>query len=403
MVVSVNSLYIKKMIKNRYLEEKITNDLSKKMVFIGGPRQVGKTTLSKQIGKNAYTKYSYLNWDNIEDKKNILKSTRESDAQMIIFDEIHKYRNWKNYIKGLFDKYHGSFDILVTGSARLDLYKKGGDSLLGRYFYFRLHPFSLAEVIKKDNPIEPFRKLLFVSDSRTLEIFKNLFEFGGFPEPFIHKDRELLRRWHNQRVEKIVKDDIRDVESIRDISTLHTLVTLLPEKVGSQFSLNSLKEDLLVSHKTISHWMDVLENFYYHFRISAYSAKSINSLRKEKKMYLWDWSEVPMQSARLENIVASHLLKLCHFLYDARGYKAELHYLRDRDGHEVDFLIAVDKKPWMAIEVKKSKQATAKNLNYFGEKLDIPFKYQLVQTEDIDFIQNDIRVMSVDKFLSALV
>lgn len=391
------------MIQNRYLENKIAKDLSQKMVFIGGPRQVGKTTLAKQIGKEIYQKFSYLNWDNIDDKKTILKSILEPDTQMIIFDEIHKYRNWKNYIKGQFDKHRESFNIIVTGSARLDLYKKGGDSLLGRYFYFRLHPFSVAEALKKNNSIIPFQKIVFLADAKAPNILKHLLEFGGFPEPFIHKDRELLRRWHNQRTEKIVKDDIRDVESIRDISTLQTLVALLPEKVGSQFSLNSLREDLLVSHKTISHWMNVLENFYYHFRISAYSAKSINSLRKEKKMYLWDWSEVPVESARLENIVASHLLKLCHFLYDAQGYKAELHYLRDRDGHEVDFLIAVDKKPWMAIEVKSFDQSISKNLQYFGGKLNIPFKYQLVQTENVDFIQNDIRVISIDKFLSALI
>lgn len=391
------------MIQNRYLEKKITADLSQKMVFIGGPRQVGKTTLAKKIGKSAYQNFSYMNWDNMDDRKKIIKSMLDSDAQMIIFDEIHKYRNWKNYIKGQFDKYKEKFDILVTGSARLDLYKKGGDSLLGRYYYFRLHPFSVAEALEKNNSIVPFQKISFSSEPKMSETFKQLFEFGGFPEPFIHKNKELLRRWHNQRTEKIVKEDIRDIESIRDLSTLQTLAALLPEKVGSQFSLNSLREDLLISHKTISHWMDVLERFYYHFRISAYSARSIKSLRKEKKMYLWDWSEVPSPSVRLENIVASHLLKLCHFLYDAKGYKAELHYLRDRDGHEVDFLIAVDKKPWLAVEVKNSNQKISKNFRYFSEKLAIPFKYQLVQTENIDFIQDDIRVMSVDKFLSALI
>ncbi|MEK9151251.1 MAG: ATP-binding protein [Patescibacteria group bacterium] len=391
------------MLKNRYIEKKITNDLSQKMVFIGGPRQVGKTTLAKQIGNQSYQKYAYLNWDNIDDKKAILKSAFPADVRLLIFDEIHKYRNWKNYIKGQFDKNKELFDILVTGSARLDLYQKGGDSLLGRYYYFRLHPFSVAEVLKKNNLVVPFEKLSFSSEPAMSATFKRLFEFGGFPEPFIHEDKEALRRWHNQRIEKIVKEDIRDVESIRDISTLQTLALFLPEKVGSQFSLNSLREDILVSHKTISFWMDVLEHFYYHFRIPTYSAKNIHSLRKEKKMYLWDWSEVPSDSARLENIVASHLLKLCHFLYDAQGYKAELHYLRDRDGHEVDFLIAVDKKPWMAIEVKNSDQIPSKHLHYFGKKLSIPFKYQLVQTENVDFIQNDVRVMSADKFLSALV
>lgn len=391
------------MLKNRYLQKKIESDLKQKMVFVGGPRQVGKTTLAKQIGNRSYQKYSYLNWDNIDDKKIILKSILEPDTQLIIFDEIHKYRNWKNYIKGQFDKNNELFNILVTGSARLDLYQKGGDSLLGRYYYFRLHPFSVAEVLQKNNLLVPFQKISFPNEPDTRKTLKHLLEFGGFPEPFISKDKKVLRRWHNQRTEKIVKEDIRDVESIRDISTLQILVSLLPERVGSQFSINSLREDLLVSHKTISHWMNVLERFYYHFRITAYSAQSIKSLRKEKKMYLWDWSEVPLEPVRLENMTASHLLKLCHFLYDVEGYKAELHYLRDRDGHEVDFLITIDKKPWMAIEVKNSDQAISKNLLYFGEKLSIPFKYQLVNTENIDFIQKDVRVISIDKFLGGLI
>ena len=392
------------MFKHRYLEEKIIADLSRKMVFIGGPRQVGKTTLAKRIGVTAYKKYSYLNWDDIDDQKSILKSVLAPDAQMIIFDEIHKYRNWKNYIKGKFDKYRDIFSIIVTGSARLDLYKKGGDSLLGRYYYFRLHPFSIAEMLKKNNQLIPFKKISFPPETNDLaHIFKRLFEFGGFPEPLISQDATELRRWQNQRVEKIVKDDIRDIESVRDISTLQILVSLLPGKVASQLSINSLREDLLVSHKTISLWMDILEHFYYHFRISPYSAKDINSLKKEKKMYLWDWSEVPSISARLENIVASHLLKLVHFLYDVQGYKAELHYLRDRDGHEVDFLITIDKKPWFAVEVKSSDQNPSKNLLYFGKKLSIPFLYQVVNIENVDFMQKDIRIMSVDKFLSGLI
>ncbi len=393
------------MLKKRYLEEKITSDLSRKMVFLGGPRQVGKTTLAKKIGMESYSKkFTYLNWDNIEDKKTIIKSVHNPEAKLVIFDEIHKYKNWKNYIKGRFDKSKEDFDIIVTGSARLDLYKRGGDSMLGRYYYFRLHPFSVAEVLKRDNIIEPFREISFLEESKeTSKTFKNLMNFSGFPEPFISKKEETLRRWHNQRIEKIVKDDIRDTENIQDISSMEVLVSLLPEKIGSQFSLNSLREDLLVSHKTISSWMDIFERFYYLFRISAFADKRIKSIRKEKKVYLWDWTEVDSSSARLENIVASHLLKLCHFLYDAKGYKAELFFLRDRDGHEVDFLVAVDRKPWITVEVKSSDQEISKNLLYFGRKLKIPFKYQVVDVEGVDFLKDDVRVMSANKFLSGLV
>jgi len=391
------------MLKKRYLQEKIEKDLKQKMVFVGGPRQVGKTTLSRLIGKEAYRNFSYLNWDNPKDRKEMLASKFEPDTQLIIFDEIHKYRKWKNYTKGQFDKFKEAFAILVTGSARLDIYQKGGDSLMGRYYYFRLHPFSQAEVLGVKNKIEPFQKLIFDSQKKSQAEFKKLLAFGGFPEPFFSQDAETLRRWHNQRMERLVKDDIRDIETIRDLSALQILVDLLPAKVGSLLSLNSLREDLLVAHGTITLWMDILEKFYYHFRIYPFSASTIKSLRKESKMYLWDWSQVPDENAKLENIVASHLLKLCHFLHDANGHKAELFYLRDNEQREVDFLVTVDKKPWLAVEVKNSDQKVSKNLLYFGRKLNIPFKYQLVNLPDLDFLQKDVRVMSIDKFLSGLI
>lgn len=392
------------MLKKRYIQGKIESDLQKKMVFIGGPRQVGKTTLSRLIGKELHQHFSYLNWDNPEDNQKIQRSQFDPDATLIIFDEIHKYRKWKNYIKGQFDKYGDRFSILVTGSARLDLYRKGGDSLMGRYYYFRLHPFSQAEILFTDSTnIEPFQKLEFRVHSDSFSSFQKLLAFGGFPEPFFSQDETVLRRWHSQRVEQLVKEDIRDIENIRDLSALQILIGLLPERVGSKLSLNTLKEDLQVAHGTISLWMDILERFYYHFRISPFASTAIKSLRKESKMYLWDWSQVPDESTKLENAIASHLLKLCHFLSDTAGHKAELYFLRDQDDHEVDFLVTVDKKPWMAIEVKQSDQTVSKNLHYFGKKLDIPFKYQLVNAENIDFLHNDIRVMSADKFLSGLV
>jgi len=392
------------MSKKRYIQEKIESDLHQKMVFIGGPRQVGKTTLSKLVGTKLSKNFSYLNWDNPEDNKKILHSQFDPKATLIIFDEIHKYRKWKNYIKGQFDKYKDRFSILVTGSARLDLYRKGGDSLMGRYYYFRLHPLSQAEILFEDpTNVAPFQELLFREHIDSFSSFQKLLTFGGFPEPFFSQDQSLLRRWHNQRIEQLVKEDIRDIENVRDLSALQILIGLLPDRVGSKLSLNALREDLQVAHGTISLWMDILERFYYHFRISPFKSIAIKSLRKESKMYLWDWSQVPDQSARLENVIASHLLKFCHFLYDTQGYKTELHFLRDQNGHEVDFLVTVDKKPWMAIEVKQSDQKVSRNLLYFGKKLDIPFKYQLVATENVDFIQNDVRVMSADTFLTGLV
>lgn len=394
------------MAKKRYLQDDIVRDLEDKMVFIGGPRQVGKTTLARLVGNGNYKKYAYLNWDNRTDRKTILSEEFPADAGLLIFDEIHKYKKWKNYIKGEYDKHKERFDIIVTGSARLDLYRRGGDSLMGRYHYLRLHPFSLSEVIGKKREIDVFKELVFTDDpkgNKARKIFDELFIFGGFPEPFLKKDMRTLRRFHMERLERLVKEDIRDLESVRDISAIQILVELLPPKVGSLLSLNSMTEDLQVTYKTVAHWMDILEKFYYHYRIYPYNARTIRSLKKEPKMYLWDWSQISDEAARFENIIASHLLKTVHYLTDIEGYKAELFFLRDIESRETDFLVTIDRKPWFSVEVKLSSLEISKPLKYFSDKLKIPFNYQVVKKEGIDYQYENIRVISADKFLSALI
>lgn len=394
------------MAKKRYLQDDIVRDLEDKMVFIGGPRQVGKTTLARLVGNGNYKKYAYLNWDNRTDRKTILSEEFPADAGLLIFDEIHKYKKWKNYIKGEYDKHKERFDIIVTGSARLDLYRRGEDSLMGRYHYLRLHPFSLSEVIGKKRDIDVFKELVFTDDpkgNKARKIFDELFIFGGFPEPFLKKDMRTLRRFHMERLERLVKEDIRDLESVRDISAIQILVELLPPKVGSLLSLNSMTEDLQVTYKTVAHWMDILEKFYYHYRIYPYNARTIRSLKKEPKMYLWDWSQISDEAARFENIIASHLLKTVHYLTDIEGYKAELFFLRDIESRETDFLVTIDRKPWFSVEVKLSSLEISKPLKYFSDKLKIPFNYQVVKKEGIDYQYENIRVISADKFLSALI
>ncbi|MDA2935597.1 AAA family ATPase [Patescibacteria group bacterium AH-259-L05] len=392
------------MIKDRYLHKSIYSDLKQKMVFIGGPRQVGKTTLAQYIGNKDYKKYSYLNWDSRQDRKDILAGKYGAESNLIIFDEIHKYKKWKSYIKGEFDKYKSRFHILVTGSARLDLYRKGGDSLMGRYHYYRLHPFSLAEALEINTKPKLVKELEFVnSNKKTASIFTDLFTFGGFPEPFLKKEHKVLRRFHNERVDRLIREDIRDIESVRDLSALQILVEILPGKVGSLLSLNTLRQDLEVAYKTIALWMDILERFYYHFRIYPFASKKIKSLRKQPKMYLWDWSEIQDKSIRLENMVASHLLKTVHFIYDSEGHKIGLNFLRDIEGRETDFIVTVNKKPWFAVEVKLSATKLSKQLQYFKDKLRIPVVYQVVQEPDVDFVQNNIRIISVEKFLTGLV
>ena len=262
----------------------------------------------------------------------------------------------------------------------------------------------MAEVLEIKNKINILGELIFSQDQKkSIKIFKDLYSFGGFPEPFISKSDKTLRRFHNERLDRLVKEDIRDIEQVRDLSALQVLVEILPEKVGSLLSLNSLREDLQVAHKTVSLWVDVLERFYYHFRIYPFVSTKIKSLRKEPKLYLWDWSQIENEANKFENIIASHLLKFAHFLYDSEGYKVELHFIRDTEGREADFLITANKKPWFAVEAKLSDEQASKHLKYFTKKLKIPYSYQVVKQSGTDFLQDDIRVISADKFLSGLV
>jgi uncharacterized protein len=369
------------------------------MVFIGWPRQVGKTTLARDIGAS-FKNPTYLNWDSRDDRAAILSESYHGGTELVIFDEIHKFKDWKNYIKGVFDTRKDDFAILVTGSARLDLYQKWGDSLLGRYFYYRLHPLSIAELLGR--VYDPDVWLDF-EKSVPESLWQDLIQFWGFPEMYTARDTRDLKRWHNDREKRIVQEDIRDMSTIRDLSRLELLAGLLPERVGSLFSINSLVEDLRVTHATISTWMDVLEQSYFCYRLYPHQSSKIKSLRKEPKVYMWDYTGINSLGAKYENIVANHLLKYVHFLTDVYGLKAELQFLRDIEQREVDFCVVVEGKIEMIVEVKSKKSWVAPALQYFYEKLGRPPAYQLVFEEGVDIDQSGIRIMSASKFLSGLV
>jgi hypothetical protein len=388
--------------KDRYLTPFIVEDLRDKMVFVGGPRQVGKTTLCRNFVATHFSNHAYFNWDNRTDRKAIAASSWPGDAELLILDELHKYRQWKGLIKGEYDKLKGTYKFLVTGSARLDLYRRGGDSLQGRYHYYRLHPFTLAEV--EGIAYAPsLQKELPIGKGSHQSTVDTLDAFGGFPEPFMKQNARLLRRWHNEKTERMFREDIQDIEAIRDLGNMKLLSDILPLKVGSLLSLNAIREDLEVSFRAVSHWMDILEAFYYHFRIYPFSGKKIRSLKKEPKLYLWDWSEVEDEAARFENLIASHLLKYVHFLVDYEGHKAELYYLRDVDKREVDFLVTIGGKPWFAVEVKLNDTTLSPHILYFKERLLIPFVYQVVKKSGVDKIEKGARIISAGKFLSGLV
>ena len=323
-------------------------------------------------------------------------------AELIILDEIHKFKGWKRFVKGQYDTLKDKFKFLVTGSARLDIYRKGGDSLQGRYHHYRLHPFSLAETLGRKTQLEPFKEIPIDSahPGNELDVLE---KFGGFPEPLLSQDERTLRRWHNDRNERLFREDIRDVEMIRDLGRMKLLGDMLPSKVGALLSVNAIREDLEVSHRAASHWLDILESFYYHFRIYPYARGAFRSLKKEPKLYLWDWSELEKEPARFENLIASHLLKLVDWLQDGEGYKARLYFLRDSAKREVDFLVTVNEKPWFAVEAKTQDEEVSSNLKYFRERLNIPFSYQVLKKKGVDKHVGGVRVISADKLLAALI
>lgn len=353
----------------RYLSPVIDSIMPRKMVFIGGPRQVGKTTLSLQyLSPKSVKNEQYLNWDRNSDKSLILTDQIPMNNRVIVLDEIHKYKKWRGLVKGLYDKYHEDHQFLITGSARLDYFRKGGDSLLGRYRYLRLHPFSAAELNPKP----------------TMDDVSNLLKFGGFPEPlFLQSEREH-RLWQRERVVRVINDDLRDLETVKDTSLLTLLAELLPSRVGSPLSLKSLEEDLQVSQPTIQRWVNLLGLVYYSYSVPPFGAPKIRAVKKLQKVYLWDWSQVDEPGPRFENFVASHLLKYCHYIEDTEGHSMELRYLRDTDGREIDFVVLKDKKPIMAIECKTGDKSISKHIGYFQERTNIPAFYQ-VHLKERDF------------------
>lgn len=345
--------------KERYLKNQIKQDLQEKMVFIGGPRQVGKTTLAKQF---INTSDQYLNWDLNSDKQLILKNEINLKLKLIVLDEIHKYARWRGLVKGFYDKYYPSLNFIVTGSARMDYFRKGGDSLVGRYHYLRLHPLTLSEL--NPNP-----------NKKDLEL---LIKFGGFPEPFFKQDETHHSRWQMERVSRVVTQDLRDLETVKEISLLELLVQALGSKVGGALSIKSLQEDLSVSPNTVARWIEILERLYYCYRISPYGPPKIKAVKKTQKLYLWDWSEVEDSGARFENLVASHLLKFCHFQEDTKGIKTELRYFKDVvTEKEIDFIVLQKNKPVFAVECKTGERQLSKSLVQNSKRLNIKQIYQV--------------------------
>lgn len=346
----------------RALQTSILKDLPKKIVLISGPRQTGKTTVSKQLRKN----FDSLNYDASEDRLAIKEKSWDRSQQLIIFDELHKMKQWKRWLKGIFDMEGIPPEIVVTGSARLDLHKRVGDSLAGRYFQHRLHPLDLKEVCQ-------------FSDLEPQEGFETLWHCSGFPEPFLEGTSTYYRRWRRSHIDIILRQDLIDLSSVRDIESVQMLVLLLSQRAGSTVSYATLARDLDRDPNTVKRWLQLLENLYIIHRVTPYFKNVTRSLKKEPKFYFYDHALVENEGARLENIVANALKKEIHFLEDTQGVKGSLHYLRTKDGQELDFLVKLDEKPTHLIEVKMSDGNLARGFVHFGRLFPDSQHLQLVK------------------------
>ncbi|MFC1499046.1 ATP-binding protein [Verrucomicrobiota bacterium] len=374
----------------RYLKKDLLSDLKNQMVFIGGPRQVGKTTLSLSLlsQKNADESHpGYLNWDVLEDRENLLHGNLPEKQRILILDEIHKFKQWRNLVKGFYDKNKSRISFVVTGSAKLDYYRKGGDSLQGRYHYYRLHPFSLMEIDSNPNNDQ----------------LQQLLRFGGFPDPLLTGKDRFHRRWLRECSARIIHEDLRDLELVREISMIDLLLTHLPSCVGSPLSINSLSKLIQVAHQTLESWICIMERLYVCFRIPPFGSKKIRAVKKEKKMYFWDWSRVPDSGSRFENMVACQLNKYCHYIEDTEGFDMELRYIRDTDKREVDFVVLKDGRPEFAVECKVGEKTASPACKYFRERTDIPRFYQVhCGSKDTGSAETGTRVLPFLEFCKKL-
>lgn len=367
----------------RYLTPQVEKDLNRKMVFVAGPRQVGKTTLALMMDQG---KSGYLNWDVAEDRERILRRELRA-SQLWVFDEIHKYRMWRNYLKGLYDGRREGQRILVTGSARLDLYRRSGDSLQGRYNLLRLHPLSAAEI-----------------DATSPSDLNDLIRLGGFPEPFFGGSEVEARRWSREYRTRLIREDVADLEKIQDLGSLEHLMIRLPDLVGSPLSINSLREDLQVSHKTVDRWIQAMERLYAVFRVAPFGPPGIRAVKKACKHYFYDWTLPPEQPQRFENLVASHLLKWVHFIQDTEGRDVELRYFKGADGREVDFVVNERGKVLFAVECKWADTEVERGLRYLVEKVPVERAFQISATGTKDFMTPEgIRVTPALNLLKQLV
>ncbi|MFQ5704929.1 MAG: ATP-binding protein [Gemmatimonadales bacterium] len=381
-----------KRIYEQLIEEHFRDN--RQMFFLMGSRQVGKTTTARESAAKV-GEVTYLNWDNGDDRQRILSGPAavaedlgldrlRDTLPMCVFDELHKFGRWKGFLKGLFDTYGERAHLLVTGSARLDVFRAGGDSLMGRYFPYRMHPISVAELVSQkveDGLIRPPSR---VND----DLFLALLRFGGYPEPFHRQTDRFWRRWSRLRGQQLFREDLRDLTQIRELGQVEILARLIRQQTGQLTSYSSLSRAVGASVDTVKRWIGTLESLYYCYCIRPWHKNVARSLRKEPKYFLWDWSQAPSEGARGKNLVASALLKAAHLWTDRGDGEFGLFFLRDKEKHEVDFVVVRDGVPWFLVEVKRSGGTKlSPELGRFQQQTGASHAFQL--TLDLEYVDRD--------------
>lgn len=363
----------------------IIKDLEKKMVFLAGPRQAGKTWLAQDIEQH-FDNPTYLNFDIPNDRQVIQEQGWMPETDLLILDELHKMPKWKNYLKGLYDDKAPQLKILVTGSARLDIFRQAGDALAGRYFLHRLLPLSPAELRQLNQP---------ASISR-------LTSRSGFPEPWLTDDIVEVKRWRAQYLNSLITTEAIDFANIRNLRALQLTLDLLRSRVGSPVSYQSIARDINASPSTVAKYVQLFEALYLVFRVTPYSNNIARSLLKEPKIYFFDSGLVEGDAgAKLENLIAVCLLKHTYAQTDYLGENSQLHYLRTKEGLEVDFALVKNREIEKIIEVKSSDTQISKPLHYFADKYQLP-AVQLVKHARNNITRQGIDIIKAQDFLQEL-
>jgi predicted AAA+ superfamily ATPase len=402
--------------KDRKLYRGIWDELSKEkaMIFLAGPRQSGKTTLARMISSQ-FTNQIYFNWDLMTNKKLLVEkptffddvNKKDLSTPLVVFDEIHKYRRWKNYLKGIYDQFSDRYKFLVLGSGRLNVFQKGGDSLAGRYYMFTLWPFTVAELAGEGNSFKEFVKApLALWDHQSADrIWDQLSTLSGFPEPYLSGKEAVYRRWTRTYHQQLIREDIRNMTEIKNVDDTEILFSLLSSKVGNPLSMDSLARDVQVSFKSVRNWLEIFETFFLTFRISPWTRKISRLITKERKLYFYDYAGIPSPSAKFENMVALELLRAISHWNDLGWGDFALHYIRNKEKEEVDFLISNNHSPFLLVETKLSDDEASRSLVKFQPQLKVP-AVQLVNKPDIcKLLSNDqqkILVVSASRWLAGL-